>query len=82
MVSQKATRGQSQVTSTACAITNRVMKSEDHASTLFLENRLVKNPAGQIIGTKGAMKNIWSMNVCQVWPLSALENEPERIFWA
>ena len=49
--SQNATRGQPHVTSTACAITKSVMNSEDHASTLFLENLLVKNPAGQIIST-------------------------------
>ena len=49
--SQKAMRGKLHVTSTVCAITKAVMSREDHARILFLENRLVKNPAGQIINT-------------------------------
>ena len=47
MQSQNATRGTPQVTSTAMAMTNAVIKRDDQASTLFLENLLEKSPAAQ-----------------------------------
>ena len=49
MESQKATLGTPTVTRTAMATTKRLIMRDDHARILFLEKRLVKNPANQTI---------------------------------